>query len=583
MKKTNLRLLLGFSILLLIWLCRCGGTSKPLEEYPMRFAIIGDRTGTAQPGIYEQVIEEIERLKPDFTVTVGDMIEGPAPDTVEINRRWQEYLGMIETLTAPVYYTPGNNDIWDSTSLEFYRRYVGEPYFSFDIRGVHFVVLDNSRYYTIEDFPKAQLDWVAVDLKKNQAASFTVVLLHVPCWMNTIAEGKPDTLHSLFVEYGVDAVFTGHWHHYFSGEFDGILYTGMGSSGGATYYPVGSEYHFAWVTIDKDGISIAPVAMGAVWPWDQITAAQVKLINKVRAEAVNIDKVSVGRTLTAPRTEITVTIKNLNDQLTLSDTLSWELPDGWSVTPQRMPVEVGPAKSSTFRFSVRSTVALYPTPSLSLQYPYAEGRKFEINQTLTASRTVYAYQATQSPSIDGKLTEEVWKDPTTKLFGEDGSATPTQPVSFYFAWDKDNLYLAVKCTETKMNSIVANVTEHDGTIHGEDCVGFFLQPESDDGPMFQIYFNPLGTAFDQKVKIENGAVVDADRKWNGTYEVKTFKGNDYWSIEARIPLDQLDTKGETGKTWQLNFRRKQKRLNTAADWMVPLDYNPKGYGVLVMK
>ena len=94
----------------------------------MRFAVIGDRTGTAQPGVYEQVLEEIERLKPDFSITVGDMIEGPAPDTIEINRRWQEYMGIIQALSAPVYYTPGNNDIWDSTSLEFYKRYVGFIY-----------------------------------------------------------------------------------------------------------------------------------------------------------------------------------------------------------------------------------------------------------------------------------------------------------------------------------------------------------------------------------------------------------------------------------------------------------------------
>jgi hypothetical protein len=77
--------------------------------------------------------------------------------------------------------------------------------------------------------------------------------------------------------------------------------------------------------------------------------------------------------------------------------------------------------------------------------------------------------------------------------------------------------------------------------------------------------------------------VNADRGWNGTCDVKTFEGNDYWSIEARIPLDQLDTKGESGEIWQLNFRRKQKRLNAAADWMVPLDYDPKGFGVLIMR
>jgi predicted phosphodiesterase len=561
----------------------CGGSSDTIEEHPMRFAVIGDRTGTAQPGIYEQVLEEIQRLKPDFSVTVGDMIEGPAPDTVEINHRWKEYLGLIQTLTAPVYYTPGNNDIWDSTSLEFYRRYVGEPYRSFDIRGVHFVVLDNSRFFTIDEFPAEQIDWLTGDLRKSRNAAFTIVILHVPYWMNTIAEGKPDTLHSLFVQYGVDAVFTGHWHHYFSGEFDGILYTGMGSSGGATYYPVGSEYHFAWVTIDQHGISIAPVAMGAVWPWDEITAAQVQLINKMRAEAVSIDKLPVGRDLTVPRTEIGVTIKNLNDQVALDDTLSWEVPDGWTVTPRSVRAGVGPGNACTFKFSATSSGPVYPTPEFSLRYPYAEDKKFELTEALGISRTVNAHEAKEPPLIDGELTEAVWKDPTTRFFAPDGSAMFTDPVDFYFAWDKDNLYIAAKCMETKMDSIVANAKEHDGPIYGEDCVGYFLQPETADGPMYQIYLNPLGTAFDQKILVENGTYVTANRDWNGTYEVETSKGENYWSIEARIPLSQLDTENQLGKKWALNFRRKQKRLNTSADWLVPINYDPKDYGVLEMK
>jgi hypothetical protein len=576
-------LLLLYSILLSFLVYGCGGTSKSIEQCPMRFAVIGDRTGEAQPGVYEQILAEIQRLRPDFAVTVGDMIEGPAPDTVEIKRRWDEYQGLIQKVCFPIYFTPGNNDIWDSTSQAFYERYVGQPYRSFDVRGVHFVVLDNSRWFTINDFPPEQLNWLADDLKENQNAPFTIVLYHVPYWMDGVAEGKPDTLHSLFVKYGVDAVFSGHWHHYFSGKYDGILYTGIGSSGGHTYHPVGPKYHFAWVTIDGAGITIAPVKMGAVLPWDEVTAAQVKLIDKIQEQAVNMQRPSVGTGLTLPPTRISVTIDNMDAQTSLIDTLTWEVPAGWSVIPADLPIDIQPSESRTVEFQVRSSGRLYPGPTLSVSCPYGDGKEYEVKQTLTPSRTVYAYHAQEPPSIDGRLTESIWKDPASKLFAEDGSAARTEPVNFYFAWDTDNLYLAARCTETKMDSIVAISTEHDGPIYGEDCVGYFLQPQTDDGPMYMIYFNPLGTAFDQEVRIENGVAVDADRNWNGTYDVKTFEGNDYWSIEARIPLDRLDTKGESGETWQLNFRRKQKRLNAAADWIVPLDYDPKGYGLLVMK
>jgi hypothetical protein len=103
------------------------------------------------------------------------------------------------------------------------------------------------------------------------------------------------------------------------------------------------------------------------------------------------------------------------------------------------------------------------------------------------------------------------------------------------------------------------------------------------GPVYQIYFSPLGTAFDQKIDVRNGVAVGVDREWNGTYEVATSKGADYWSIEVRIPVDQLGVTVGYGDIWALNFLRKQKRLNTAADWQVPVTYDPKDYGVLLMQ
>ena len=43
--------------------------------YGQRFVILGDRTGSVQPGVWEQVWRETAGEKPAFVVTVGDMIE----------------------------------------------------------------------------------------------------------------------------------------------------------------------------------------------------------------------------------------------------------------------------------------------------------------------------------------------------------------------------------------------------------------------------------------------------------------------------------------------------------------------------
>lgn len=59
------------------WLATAGAQHvASAARTPVRFAIIGDRVGSAQPGIYEEIVSEIERLRPDFVVNVGDMIEG---------------------------------------------------------------------------------------------------------------------------------------------------------------------------------------------------------------------------------------------------------------------------------------------------------------------------------------------------------------------------------------------------------------------------------------------------------------------------------------------------------------------------
>ncbi|KPJ49976.1 hypothetical protein AMJ40_04300 [candidate division TA06 bacterium DG_26] len=226
-------------------------------DQPVRFAVIGDRTGGHEPGIYGQIVNEVERMKPDFVLTVGDMIEGYTDDTVAVKQEWDEYRGLLQPLTVPVYFTSGNYDIWDSTSLGLYQRIIGNAYYSVDLEGIHFVFLDNSRYYTVDAFPGEQIEWLVADLERNMGARYTFVFFHIPYWIETIAEDEADTLHSLFVKYGVDAVFTGHYHSYFSGEFDGIIYTGVGSSGGAcSPGPTGLQYHFVWVTVDSDGIWI---------------------------------------------------------------------------------------------------------------------------------------------------------------------------------------------------------------------------------------------------------------------------------------------------------------------------------------
>src|SRR5215470_5496240 len=49
-------------------------SSKPTNDF--RFSILGDRTGDAEPQVYERVWRDVGLLHPDFVVNVGDTIQG---------------------------------------------------------------------------------------------------------------------------------------------------------------------------------------------------------------------------------------------------------------------------------------------------------------------------------------------------------------------------------------------------------------------------------------------------------------------------------------------------------------------------
>src|SRR5579863_509646 len=56
---------------------------SPAAAPPLRFVILGDRTGESVPAVYQAVWREIPATKPTFVVGVGDSIEGLNDATAE--------------------------------------------------------------------------------------------------------------------------------------------------------------------------------------------------------------------------------------------------------------------------------------------------------------------------------------------------------------------------------------------------------------------------------------------------------------------------------------------------------------------
>src|SRR5579871_2963298 len=136
--------------------CAAAQTSKN----DFQFCILGDRTGDAQPGIYERIWRDVAAQHPDFAINVGDTIQGGNDAIAE--SEWAALKPLWEHQTFPFYLTPGNHDIWSAASRRIFEKETGHPAsYGFDFQNAHFTVLDNSQ---TEDLSEEQMQFLERDL-----------------------------------------------------------------------------------------------------------------------------------------------------------------------------------------------------------------------------------------------------------------------------------------------------------------------------------------------------------------------------------------------------------------------------------
>ncbi len=108
--------------------------------------ILGDRTGEAEPGIYEQIWADAAGTKPAFVLTTGDTIQGLNDTTAEAE--WTAAVKIFAPYRRYALHILRREITISGPRLRrrFFRRYSGHPpHYSFDYGPAHFTILDNSR------------------------------------------------------------------------------------------------------------------------------------------------------------------------------------------------------------------------------------------------------------------------------------------------------------------------------------------------------------------------------------------------------------------------------------------------------
>jgi len=173
--------------------------------------------------LYEKAVEKINNLKPDFVVITGDFVH---------NSVSPEQIAEFKRITAlidpgiPVYLTPGNHDIGqtpDQESLRKYRSNFGSDRFSFSHKGSSFIGFNSSIIKAgLTEPEQEQYNWLENELKQSRNAQHIILFCHYPLFIKTpdepesysnLAPASRKKYLTLFENYGVDAVFSGHYHN----------------------------------------------------------------------------------------------------------------------------------------------------------------------------------------------------------------------------------------------------------------------------------------------------------------------------------------------------------------------------------
>jgi 3',5'-cyclic AMP phosphodiesterase CpdA len=167
-------------------------------------------------GTLPKAVAAVNALQPapDFIVFTGDLTH-TTDDPQERRRRLAGFRDIVKELkNTTVRFMPGEHDAALDRG-EAFKEFFGPTHYTFDHKGVHFIVLDNVSDPAAR-IGEEQLAWLAADLQKRAKDERIVVLTHrplfplMPAWDWATRDG--DKALELLMPFRNVTVFYGHIH-----------------------------------------------------------------------------------------------------------------------------------------------------------------------------------------------------------------------------------------------------------------------------------------------------------------------------------------------------------------------------------
>jgi Domain of unknown function (DUF5916)/Carbohydrate family 9 binding domain-like len=173
-----------------------------------------------------------------------------------------------------------------------------------------------------------------------------------------------------------------------------------------------------------------------------------------------------------------------------------------------------------------------------------------------------------APTIDGVLDDAAWEAATVIeefLQTEPDEGQPcSERTELRLLYDRNFLYLGVRCFDSEAEGIVATQMRRDASLAADDRISIVVDPYFSRRNGYYFDANPLGGHGDALIEA-NG---DFNKSWDGIWECEASIDAEGWSLEIAIPFKTISFNPDTDR-WGLNVLRFIRRKNEYARWASP--------------
>lgn len=242
----------------------------PREKFA--FAVMGDRTSEGPDSwkVFDKAIFEINQLRPDFVIMMGDIIQGGTGSRVAIEAHWDEARRHLDSLRVPLFFVPGDNDIYNAASYSAWKDIFGSTYTAFTYRNCRFILLNTEESHGTgeEGFGSRQMAFVEEEIRRNRDVRQFFFFFHQPVWISSGRfQSQWDRIESMLNGKSY-SVFAGHFHVLASKNRKGHRHLFVGPTGAKMRLPrnpaLGFFHHFTWVSVEGSTSHVAFIEPGNI-------------------------------------------------------------------------------------------------------------------------------------------------------------------------------------------------------------------------------------------------------------------------------------------------------------------------------